>query len=106
MLRAGVHLGLGQKADVPDGKRVVVQDVSQSPEIRAVFGRLGQIVYLVAILAEVVQFLGRFALPEVCLRRLEPALIEQLFPNARGRRLEHVSQILPLRFVRHVVANV
>ena len=67
--------------------------------------RLGQVLDLVRIGS------GRTAprglrLPEARLGRRQLALVEQPLPDPRRRRLEHVVEVLAVRQVRHVVADV
>ena len=55
---------------------------------------------------EVVQLLGRLRLPEGVLGRRQLPLVVEPLPDLRGRRLEHVVDVLAVDEVRHVVADV
>ena len=70
------------------------------------FGCGHEVMHFVAIGLEVVKFLGRLGIPERVLRRVELARIVEGLPDPCGGRLEHVSDVLAVNLVRHIVANV
>ena len=61
---------------------------------------------IVGVGLAVVEFFGRFFLPEDRLRGVELAFLKHTVPDASGRGLEHVAQMLRVVAVRHVVADV
>ena len=100
--------------DLPFGKKAGVADLRDMlkvsfPHIREDFGvflGVGEVVDFIRVFLQVIEFLGRLGLPEVALSFVEFAFVEEAFPNLRRGGYEHISDMLTIEFVGHVVANV
>ena len=66
----------------------------------------GEVVYLIRIGLQIIQFLGRFGFPKTPLGGVEFAGVIQVMPGACGGRGEHVANVLAVNFMRHVIADV
>ena len=79
------------------------------PHLLENFGVLlgvGEVVHFIRVFLQVIEFLGRLGFPKVALVIVELAFVEEAFPYLRSSGDEHVSDMLSVEFVGHIVANV
>ena len=101
-----MDLRLGEKTDVANLLLPRLMGAPQFGENGGVLSRIDEVVHLVTVALQIVELLGRLFLPEVRLRLVQLAFIEQAPPNPRRRGLEHVVDVLTVDPVRQVLPQV
>ena len=101
-----MHVGLRQEPQVARAQKVRAQGGAAPRQRRRVRRVPGQVAHRIRIRREVVQLLRRLLAPEGILYGIEAPGIVASLPHLRGRRLEHVREVLALRPIRVEVADV
>jgi hypothetical protein len=102
-----MHLAFGQQADIADLEREVFLRGTHFGERFGVFGHGGEVVHFVGIALQVVKLFSVFRFfPEDGLLGREFAFIEEFPPDTRAGRFKLISDVLRLREMRHVIAQI